>query len=47
VARRKALSVVLENAKVTDSDGKKVDLAEFTKTDDGFSTENHEGHDHN
>jgi trigger factor len=47
VARRKALSVVLENAKVTDSDGKKVDLAEFTKTDDGFSTDNHEGHDHN
>ena len=47
VARRKALSVVLENAKVTDSDGKKVDLAEFTKTDDGFSPENHEGHDHN
>ncbi len=47
VARRKALSVVLENAKVTDSDGNKVDLAEFTKTDDGFSPENHEGHDHN
>jgi len=47
VARRKALSVVLENAKVTDSDGKKVDLAEFTKTDDGFTPENHEGHDHN
>ena len=47
VARRKALSVVLENAKVTDSDGKKVDLAEFTTTDDGFSPENHEGHDHN
>jgi trigger factor len=47
VARRKALSVVLENAKVTDSDGKKVDLAEFTKTDDGFSPDNHEGHDHN
>lgn len=47
VARRKALSVVLENAKVTDSDGKKVDLAEFTKTDDGFTPDNHEGHDHN
>jgi trigger factor len=47
VARRKALSVVLEAAKVTDSDGNKVDLAEFAKTDDGFSPENHEGHDHN
>jgi trigger factor len=47
VARRKALSVVLEAAKVTDSDGKAVDLAEFTKTDDGFTPENHEGHDHN
>jgi trigger factor len=47
VARRKALSVVLENAKVSDSSGKSVDLAEFTKTDDGFTPENHEGHDHN
>ncbi len=46
VARRKALSVVLETAAVVDSDGKKVDLAEFTKTDDGFAPENHEGHDH-
>jgi len=46
VARRKALSVVLEAAVVTDSDGKKVDLAEFAKTDDGFVPENHEGHDH-
>jgi trigger factor len=46
VARRKALSVVLEAAKVTDSDGKAVDLAEFAKTDDGFTPENHEGHDH-
>ena len=46
VARRKALSVVLEAATVTDSDGKKVDLAEFTKTDDGYAPENHEGHDH-
>ena len=46
VARRKALSVVLEAAKVSDSDGKNVDLAEFTKTDDGFTPENHEGHDH-
>jgi len=47
VARRKALSLVLEAAKVSDSDGKNVDLAEFTKTDDGFTPENHEGHDHN
>ena len=47
VARRKALSVVLENAKVSDSSGKSVDLSEFTKTDDGFTPENHEGHDHN
>ena len=46
VARRKALAVVLEAAAVTDSDGKKVDLAEFTKPDDGFAPENHEGHDH-
>ena len=47
VARRKALSLVLEAAKVSDSDGKSVDLAEFAKTDDGFTPENHEGHDHN
>jgi trigger factor len=46
VARRKALSVVLEAAVVTDSDGKAVDLAEFTKTDDGFTPEDHSGHDH-
>lgn len=46
VARRKALSIVLEAAVVTDSEGKKVDLAEFSKTDDGFTPENHEGHDH-
>ena len=46
VARRKALSVVLEAASVSDSDGKKVDLAEFTKTDDGFAPEDHSGHDH-
>ena len=46
VARRKALSIVLEAAKVSDSNGKSVDLAEFTKADDGFSPENHEGHDH-
>lgn len=46
VARRKALSLVLEAAVITDSEGNKVDLAEFTKTDDGFAPENHEGHDH-
>ncbi len=46
VARRKALSVILEAAVITDSEGNKVDLAEFTKTDDGFAPENHEGHDH-
>lgn len=34
VARRKALSIVLEAAEVTDSEGKKVDLAEFAKADD-------------
>lgn len=34
VARRKALSIVLEAATVTDSEGNKVDLAEFAKTDD-------------
>jgi trigger factor len=46
VARRKALSVVLEAAVVTDSDGKAVDLAEFAKTDDGFTPEDHSGRDH-
>ncbi|MBU6145036.1 MAG: trigger factor, partial [Acidobacteria bacterium] len=34
VARRKALSVVLEAAQVTDSEGNKVDLAEFAKSDE-------------
>ena len=29
VARRKALSIVLEAAQITDSEGNKVDLAEF------------------
>ncbi|MEY4418420.1 MAG: hypothetical protein RIQ88_858 [Actinomycetota bacterium] len=33
VARRKALSIVLEAAQVSDSEGNKIDLAEFTKTD--------------
>ena len=43
-ARRKALSIVLEAADVTDSKGKKVDLAEFLKSDD--DVEDHTGHDH-
>jgi trigger factor len=45
VARRKALSIVLEAAAVTDSKGNKVDLSEFTKTD--FEAgDDHTGHDH-
>jgi len=45
VARRKALSVVLEAAKVEDKKGKAVDLAEFLKT--GVETvDEHAGHDH-
>ena len=43
-ARRKALSIVLEHANVTDAKGKKVDLAEFLKAD--ADTEDHTGHDH-
>ena len=43
-ARRKALSIVLEHADVTDSKGKKVDLAEFLKSDS--VEEDHTGHDH-
>jgi trigger factor len=43
-ARRKALSIVLEAADVTDTKGKKVDLAEFLKSDN--DTEDHTGHDH-
>ena len=43
-ARRKALSIVLEAAEVTDTKGKKVDLAEFLKSDN--DTEDHTGHDH-
>lgn len=46
VARRKALSFVLEHAKVSDSAGKSVDLAEFAKTGEDFTPESHEGHDH-
>jgi trigger factor len=44
VARRKALSIVLEHADVTDVKGKKVDLAEFLKAD--ADVEDHSGHDH-
>jgi trigger factor len=46
VARRKALSLVLEHAKVSDSAGKSVDLAEFAKSGEDFTPESHEGHDH-
>ena len=45
VARRKALTVVLEAATVTDSKGKAVDLSEFTKSDVQVA-DDHEGHDH-
>ena len=44
-ARRKALSIVLESAAVTDSKGAKVDLSEFTKTD-FEAADDHAGHDH-
>lgn len=43
VSRRKALSVVLAAAEVTDQAGKKVDLAEFLRSD---VQEDHSGHDH-
>ena len=43
-ARRKALSIVLEHADVTDTKGKKVDLAEFLKSD--VAEEDNTGHDH-
>jgi trigger factor len=45
VARRKALTVVLEAATVTDSKGKAVDLSEFTKSDVQVADDD-EGHDH-
>jgi trigger factor len=45
VARRKALSIVLSEAHVTDKAGNAVDLGEFLKTDDQGS-EPHAGHDH-
>jgi len=45
VARRKALSIVLSEAHVTDKAGNAVDLGEFLKTDDQGS-DSHAGHDH-
>jgi trigger factor len=45
VSRRKALALVVEAAEVTDSNGNKVDLSEFTKLDAG-AVDDHEGHDH-
>ena len=45
VARRKALTVVLEAAVVTDGKGKAVDLSEFTKSD-AEAADAHAGHDH-
>ncbi len=45
VARRKALTVVLEAAVVTDGKGNAVDLAEFTKSD-VEAADAHAGHDH-
>ncbi|MEY4993925.1 MAG: hypothetical protein RIS82_1047 [Actinomycetota bacterium] len=45
VARRKALTVVLEAAVVTDAKGKSVDLSEFTKAN-APAEDDHAGHDH-
>ncbi len=45
VARRKALTVVLEAAVVTDGKGNAVDLSEFTKSD-AEAADDHAGHDH-
>lgn len=58
VARGKALAIVLSKAKVVDSNGKDVDISEFTapvvgSDDDDFveanagGSDSHEGHDHN
>ena len=44
VARRKALSIVLEASEVKDKSGKDVDLAEFTKSD--HEADDHSGHNH-
>jgi trigger factor len=46
VSRRKALNLVVENAAVTDSKGKKVDLTEFTKAATPAGEQDHAGHDH-
>ena len=46
VARRKALTIVLEAATVTDSKGKAVDLSEFTKSEAIDSADDHAGHNH-
>jgi trigger factor len=45
VARRKALSIVLEAATVVDKKGKAVDVSEFAKSD-VEAVDSHEGHDH-
>ena len=45
VARRKALSIALENTEVSDSKGK-VDISTFTSSDAPMADE-HAGHDHN
>ncbi len=45
VARRKALSIVLENTEVSDSKGK-VDISTFTSSDAPMA-DDHAGHDHN
>jgi trigger factor len=45
VARRKALTVVLEAADIVDTKGNKVDLTEFFKTDEEAG-QDHAGHDH-
>lgn len=45
VARRKALTIVLEAAEIVDAKGKKVDLTEFFKTD-AESGSDHTGHSH-
>ena len=45
VARRKALSSVLQTAEVTDAKGNKVDLTDYLKSDYGVQ-DSHEGHDH-
>lgn len=46
VARRKALTIVLEAATVTDAKGKAVDLSEFTKSEAVDSVDEHAGHNH-